>query len=136
MSAGLLVLKEPAILLLVHDVNMFVIYSAVMPLPPFIAALGIKFNCINSRTFFSLFRVTDWPHIGNSCLLDLLYVLFVLVPNCQFSLSHLGFWNGTFILVAPSGTLLTFTNLYPFCKRLCDDNKVTFLNVTNSFRLS
>ena len=61
------------------------------------------FNCCAVCTFYVPFRIliVSGHLLGNSGFLGLRYVLFALVPDCQFSLSDLWFWSGTFILIAP-----------------------------------
>ena len=43
--------------------------------------------------------IVSVKRLGNGCSLGLRYVF--LVPNCQFSFSHLGFWSVNFFLMAP-----------------------------------
>ena len=61
------------------------------------------FNCCAVCTFYVPFRIliVSGHLLGNSGFLGLRYVLFALVPDCQFSLSDLWFWSGTFVLIAP-----------------------------------
>ena len=61
------------------------------------------FNCCAVCTFYVPFRIliVSGHLLGNSDFLGLRYVLFALVPDCQFSLSDLWFWSGTFVLIVP-----------------------------------
>ena len=51
--------------------------------------------------YLFLYLIVSGHLLGNSGFLGLRYVLFALVPDCQFSLSDLWFWSGTFVLIAP-----------------------------------
>ena len=55
---------------------------------------------------FSSFQVTEWPTLGNCCLLGLQYILFVSVSSCPL-ISIFREWRGGALLL-----ILTFIYIY------------------------